>query len=148
MAMTDRRSMAKAAGAATIAAPYLRRVMNDEKVRDDLRQAGGALGHLVSELSSQDRMRKLVTDDQLRHDVDDMLAAMQDAGKRVAKPRRRMSFGRVLLWGTVIGGVIAVFTVRQSRERVFRAYDQLRGRTQHVAEDVSQKASDVMSEAA
>ena len=139
------RRVTNAAGAATVAAPYLRRVMSDEQVRDDLRTMASAAGRLFGELSSDDRIRKLVTDDSLRRDVDAILGAMQDAGKRVIQPKRRTNWGPILFWGGLAGAVAAVFAVPQSREAVLRWFGALRGRATDVAEDVASEASDVVS---
>jgi hypothetical protein len=142
------RRVTKAAGAATVAAPYLRRVMSDEQVRDDLRTIATAAGRLFGELSSDDRIRKLVTEDSLRQDVDEILEAMQDAGRRVIQPRRRVDWGRILFWGGLAGAVAAVFAVPQSRTAVVHQYRRLRGEPSSPAEESAAEAQSAMSEAA
>ncbi len=128
------RRVTKAAGAATAAAPYLRRAIGDEQVRDDLRSAATAVRHLVDEFTGDDGARKLVTDARLRRDVDEILEAMQDAGRRVLQPRRQVPWGWVFFWGSLAGAVAAVFAVPQSRAAVLRGLDRLRGRTPETTE--------------
>jgi hypothetical protein len=123
------RRVTKAAGAATAAAPYVRRAISDEQVREDLRSAANAIRHLVDEFTGDDRVRRLVTDTGVRRDVDEILEAMQDAGRRVLQPRRRRPWGWVFFWGSLAGAATAVFAVPQSRAAILRGFDRLRGRT-------------------
>jgi hypothetical protein len=123
------RRVTKAAGAATAAAPYVRRVIGDEQVRDDLRAAATAIRHLIDEFAGDDRVRKLVTETAVRRDVDEILDAMQDAGRRVLQPRRQVPWGWVFFWGSLAGAAGAAFAVPQSRAAMLRGFDRLRGRT-------------------
>lgn len=130
MAIADAtRRVTKAAGAATVAAPYVRRALGDEQVREDLRAVLGAVRHMIDEFSGDDRVRTLVTDARLRRDVDEILEAMQDAGRRVLQPRRQVPWGWVFFWGGVAGAVTAAVAVPQSRGAILRAFDRLRGRS-------------------
>lgn len=122
------RRVTKAAGAATAAAPYVRRAVSDEQVRDDLRTAATAVRHLIDGFTGDDGARKLVTDARLRRDVDEILDAMQDAGRRVLQPRRQVPWGWVFFWGSLAGAVAAAFAVPQSRAAILRGFDRLRGR--------------------
>jgi len=122
------RRVTKVAGAATAAAPYVRRALSDEQVRDDLRAVLGAVRHLVDEFSSDDRVRKLVTDDRLREDIDEILEAMQDAGRRVLEPRRQVPWGWVFFWGGLAGAAAAALALPQSRAAIVRGYHAMRGR--------------------
>jgi hypothetical protein len=135
------RRVTKAAGAATAAAPYVRRAISDEQVRDDLRAAASAARRLVDEFTGDDGARKLVTDARLRRDVDEILEAMQDAGRRVLQPRRRVPWGWVFFWGSLAGAVAAAFAVPQSRAAILRGFDRLRGRTPEETEPVADAAT-------
>ncbi|MBN2204844.1 MAG: hypothetical protein JW767_07465 [Thermoleophilia bacterium] len=142
------RRVTKAAGAATAAAPYVRRAISDEQVRDDLRSAATAVRHLVDEFTGDDRVRRLVTDTGVRRDVDEILEAMQDAGRRVLQPRRQMPWGWIFFWGSLAGAVGAVFAVPQSRAAILRVFDRLRGRTPSETEAVADDAATPLSAAA
>ena len=82
---------------------------------------------LYDELSEDDRFRKILTDDRIRKDVDHMLEAMQDAGKRVVRPRR--NWGRMILITGLAGGATVIALYRPARERVVSAVNaaQLEG---------------------
>lgn len=134
MAIADTtRRVTKAAGAATAAAPYVRRALRDEQVRDDLRAVLGAVRHLVDEFSGDDRLHTLVTDAKLRRDVDEILDAVQDAGRRVLQPRRQVPWGWVFFWGGLAGAVAAIFALPQSRAAILHGLDRLRRRTTEAA---------------
>lgn len=142
------RRVTKAAGAASAAAPYLRRALTDEQVRDDLRSVATAARHLVDEFSSDDRVRRLVTDTGVRREVDDIITAMQDAGKRVLQPRRQVRWGWIFVWGSLAGAVAAVVAVPQSRAAIMRGFDRLRGRTTDATPSVAADAQTPLSAAA
>jgi len=142
------RRVTKAAGAATAAAPYVRRAIGDEQVREDLRSAATAVRHLVDEFTGDDRVRRLVTDTGVRRDVDEILEAMQDAGRRVLQPRRQRRWGWVFFWGSLAGAVTAVLAVPQSRAAILRGFDRLRGRSPAETETAAGDTATPLSAAA
>ena len=149
MAIADNaRRVTRAAGVASTAAPYIRRVMSDEQVRDDLRAVTAAAGRLFGELSGDDRVRRLVTDDRLRRDVDEILEAVQDAGRRVIEPRHRVDWSRILFWGAAAGAVAALFAVPQSRAAIRRWFGGLRDQTPSRSETPVGDAESPLSAAA
>jgi hypothetical protein len=87
MAMIDRSRAVKAASAAAVAAPYVRRLMRDDRLRDELRTLISSANHLYSELSSGDTVDTLLKDASIRKDVDRMIASLQHAGQRAVKDR-------------------------------------------------------------
>ncbi len=100
----DGQKVMRAAGAATVAAPYVRRLTRDERLRDDVKVVMDNVRHLYDEVS-EEGVGSLVTDEQIRHQVDTILAALQDAGERLMRPRRRTSAWVPVL---IIGGATAV----------------------------------------
>ena len=142
------RRVTKAAGAATAAAPYVRRAISDEQVREDLRSAATAVKRLVDEFTGDDGARRLVTDARVRRDVDEILEAMQDAGRRVLQPRRQVPWGWIFFWGSLAGAVGAAFAVPQSRAAILRGFDRLRGRTPAEAETATDDAATPLTAAA
>lgn len=113
------RQVVKAAGAATVAAPYMRKLMDDQDLRESLRSMVRSASRLYDELSEDDRFRRILTDDHLRKDVDHMLEAMQDAGKRVVRPRR--NWGRMILVSGLAGGATVIALYEPARTRVVSA---------------------------
>ena len=123
--MPKRRSKAKAATAAipfsavdvanaAKSNPYIRRLIEDEKLRDNVRQAydssRSAYGRLANGKTTPEGMMK---DKKLQRDVREALESMRDASIALTDaPKRRarkgMRAGRVLLLGTVAGGVAMI----------------------------------------
>ena len=112
------KTVARAAGAATMAAPYVRRLIRDQQLRDSVRDLIQAANHLYSELSDEDRLHKLVNDDQVRKDVDQILEAAQHAGRRVIRPRRRTNWMAIAIVGGIAGGIAALIVYPRSRRGV------------------------------
>jgi hypothetical protein len=109
-----------AAGAASAAAPYVRRILSDDELRGDLRGLIVAGRHLYEGLTTEG-MSKLLDDD-ARKDLDHMVAALQDASERVVRPRRRSHWGSWLIGGTLIGGVVAGLLIYPgTRKPILRA---------------------------
>ena len=105
MALDENRArVLRAAGAASAAAPYVRRIMRDDELRDDLRTLIVAGRHLYEGLT-QDGVSKLLDDD-VRKDLDRIIASLQGAGERVVRPHRS-HWGAWVIGGTLIGGAVA-----------------------------------------
>jgi hypothetical protein len=153
MAMMDRsRQVMKAAGAASAAAPYLRRAMADEHVRDDLRTMLAAANRLYRDAVAEDRLRRLVTDDRLPREIDHMVEALQDAGRRVIKPRRRTNWTAIIVVGGLVGaGAMAwprsrnaiIRFVRGTGSRASQTVGQAGQRVGKATEAVTQRVDDI-----
>ena len=89
----NRARVLRAAGAASAAAPYVRRIMSDDELRNDLRTLVTAGRHLYEGLT-ENGMSKLLEDD-VRNDLDRIVASLQAASERVIRPRRSSRLGRL-----------------------------------------------------
>jgi len=101
----NRAKVMRAAGAASVAAPYVRRLMSDAELRDDLRALVVA-GHHLYEGLTENGVSKLLEDD-VRTDVDRIVTSLQAASERMIRPQRGT---RVVAWvigGTLIGSAVA-----------------------------------------
>ncbi|HMK93222.1 MAG TPA: hypothetical protein VK576_09495 [Thermoleophilia bacterium] len=115
MASDNRVTMLKAAGAASAAAPYVRRIMSDDELRADLRRIVNSARHLYDQLS-EEGVSKLLDDD-VRKDVDRIMEAVQGAGERIVAPRRSHT-GAWVVGGTLIGLGVAGLLIYPATRRV------------------------------
>jgi hypothetical protein len=111
--------------------------MSDEHVRDDLRMMAQAANRLYSDLAADDRVRRLVTDDKLRRDIDHMVEAMQDAGKRVIQPRRRTNWRTVVIVGGATGAGLMAYP--KTRNAIMRGVRSMSGRASGTVSEASER---------
>ena len=101
----NRAKVLRAAGAASAAAPYVRRIVSDDELRSDLRTLIVAGRHLYEGLTANG-VSKLLEDD-VREDLDRIVASLQGASERVIRPRRSSHWGAWVVGGALIGGAVA-----------------------------------------
>jgi len=127
MASDNRVRVLRAAGAASAAAPYVRRtapyvrrIMSDDELREDLRRIVQSARHLYEELSDEG-VSKLFDED-VRKDIDKIMEAVQEAGERIVTPPRRGHTGAWVVGGTLIGVAVAgVLIYPPTRKAIMRA---------------------------
>jgi hypothetical protein len=116
----NRATVLRAAGAARAAAPHVRRIMGDDELRRDLRTLIVAGRHLYEGLSKHGASTLL--EDDVRKDLDRVVASLQGASERVIRPRRSSHWGSWLIGGTLIGGAVAGLLIyRGTRKPILRA---------------------------
>jgi hypothetical protein len=116
----NRAKVMRAAGAASAAAPYVRRIMGDDELRGDLRTLIVAGRHLYEGLT-ENGVSKLLDED-LRKDVDRIVSSLQGASERVLQPRRQNRWGAWIVGGTLIGGAFAGLLIYPgTRKPIMRA---------------------------
>jgi hypothetical protein len=113
--MAAKRQAAKARQAAEGAwgNPYVRRVVEDAELRENVRQAYESLRTVYGRLSNGKPVGKQLTDDKKLHkEVRQAAEALRDAGSALRegpkKPKRRGGFGKLLFIGIVGTGVALV----------------------------------------
>jgi hypothetical protein len=121
MAFQDNREkVLRAAGAASAAAPYVRRIVTDAELRKDLRALVVAARHLIEGLTESGPAKLL--DDDVRKDLDRIVASLQGAGDRVVHVRRRSDWAWWATGGAFIGGAVAGLLIYPAtRRRLLRA---------------------------
>jgi len=127
MALDENRArVLRAAGAASAAAPYVRRIMKDDELRDDLRTLIVAGRHLYDGLT-ENGVSKLLDDD-IRKDLDHIVASLQGASERVIRPRRSSHWAAWVVGGTLIGGAVAGLLIYPgTRQPLLRALGMSQG---------------------
>ena len=118
------KSKAAKAGAAASAArsnPYVRRALEDEDLRDNIRVAFEAARDAYGRLSNGKKPAKALLDDKkVQKDLRKSAEALRDAGMALRegpKKKRRFGLGK-LLFIALIGGAIAVATNEGIRNKV------------------------------
>ena len=116
----NRATVLRAAGAASAAAPYVRRIMGDDELRRDLRTLIVAGRHLYEGLTTHGASTLL--EDDVRKDLDRVVASLQDASERVIRPRRSSHWGSWIIGGTLVGGTVAGLLIYPgTRQPILRA---------------------------
>jgi hypothetical protein len=115
---------AKAGAAATAASsnPYVRRALEDEELRDNIRVAFEAARDAYGRLSNGKKPVKALADDKkLQKDLKKSAEALKEAGAALRegpkKKKKRFGLGK-LLFVAIIGGAIAVATNEGIRNKV------------------------------
>ena len=117
---SNRAKVLWAAGAASAAAPYVRRILSDDELHGDLRGLIAA-GRRLYEGLTTDGVSKLLDED-ARKDLERMVAALQDASERVIRPQRSSHWGSWLIGATLIGGAVAGLLIYPgTRKPILRA---------------------------
>jgi hypothetical protein len=113
--MAGKRQAAKARKAAEGAwgNPYVRRVVEDAELRENVRQAYESLRTVYGRLSNGKPVGKQLTDDKKLHkEVRQAAEALRDAGSALRegpkKRKRRGGFAKLLLLGAVGAGIAMV----------------------------------------
>jgi hypothetical protein len=118
------KSKAAKAGAAAYAArnnPYVRRALEDEDLRDNVRVAFEAARDAYGRLSNGKTPVKALTDDKkLQKDLKKSAEALKEVGAALQEgPKRKRRFGLgKLLFLAIIGGAIAIATNEGIRNKV------------------------------
>lgn len=118
------KSKAAKAGAAASAArsnPYVRRALEDEDLRDNVRVAFEAARDAYGRLTNGKTPMKALTDDKkLQKDLRKSAEALRDAGSALRegpKKKRRLGLGKLLLLA-IIGGIVAIAVSEDVRNKV------------------------------
>jgi hypothetical protein len=152
--MTSRiRSVSEAAGAATAAAPYARKFIADadEDLRSSVKQLIKSADHLYNQLSGDDRLRRLATDNKVWRDVDRITGSLQRSARRARRDTSRRIDRRALLLGAGLGIMVACLAAAllypRTRRRMMRAADETRERATATVRDAREKLSGTVDDA-
>ena len=150
------RTVGKAAGVASAAAPYAQKLMHDSDLHSSLGQVLHSANELYDRLSGDGALRRLATDDQVRRDVDRIVASLQSSARSVTRDTRRRSGRGALLFGIGLGvaasgaAVAALYprlrrrilsTAAEAREKISATVDDVREKVAAPVGDVREKAA-------
>jgi hypothetical protein len=111
----------KAAGAYNAARshPYVQRLIEDEELRDNLRDAYGAARHAYDRIAKNGKpAQRLMDDKKVQKDLRNAADSLREASDQLrGKRRRKGRFGRLLVLG-VIGAGVALAVSETARKTV------------------------------
>jgi hypothetical protein len=90
--------------------PYVRRLMEDEDLRDNLRDAYEALRHAYSRVSNGKgpSAKSLMDDKKVHKDLKTAAESLREASDQIRGKRKRHPFAKLLLVGIVAAGLALV----------------------------------------
>jgi hypothetical protein len=114
-------TVSKAAGAYTAARshPYVQRLIEDEELRDNLRDAYGAARHAYDRVAKNGKpAQRLMDDKKVQRDLRSAADSLREASDQIrGKRRRKGRLGRLLVLG-VIGAGVALAVSESARKTV------------------------------
>jgi hypothetical protein len=111
MARTTKTSRAADAYAAARSNPYVQRVIEDEELRQNLREAFESARHAYGRIAKNGKpARRLMDDKKVQRDLRSAADSLREASEQLRAPKRRKSrLGRLLVLGAVgVGVTLAV----------------------------------------
>jgi hypothetical protein len=105
--------------------PYVQRLIEDEELRDSLRNAfeaaRGAYGRATG--NGKGPVKAVTTDRKVQRDLREAAESLREASEQLRAPRRRRKSSRLgrLIMLAVIGGVIALVVSEEARKAVLDA---------------------------
>ena len=118
MAKSSTRGRARNAAAAATSNPYLRRIVEDEDLRDSVATAFEAARDAYDRLSSNGNVIDTAIDDKKLHrDLKDTAENLRDASNRLRGKQKERHWGRIILIG-LAGAALAIVLSEDLRKAV------------------------------
>jgi len=124
MAIKTKAAKAKASNAADTARPYVQRLIEDDDLRDNLREAYDAGRDAYARASGAKRPSDVLEDKKLQKDLRNASESLRAATDALKEPKKKKStLGRLLLL-VIVGAILALALSEELRKTVL---DQLFG---------------------
>ena len=124
MAIKTKAAKAKASNAADTARPYVQRLIEDDDLRDNLREAYDAGRDAYARASGAKRPSDVLEDKKLQKDLRNASESLRAATDALREPEKKKStLGRLLLL-VIVGAILALALSEELRKTVL---DQLFG---------------------
>jgi hypothetical protein len=117
----------KASSAYENARPYVQRLIEDEELRDNLREAYEAGRHAYDRASGAKKPSALLDDKKLQRDLKSASESLRAASEALREPEKRPSSGHPFLKLLVIAFIGAVLAIALSEDLRKTVLDQLFG---------------------
>jgi hypothetical protein len=119
--MSKASTATKAAGAYTAVRshPYTQRLIEDEELRNNLRDAYGAARHAYDRITKNGKpAQRLMDDKKVQRDLRNAADSLREASEQLrGKRKRRGGFGKLLLLG-IVGAGVALAVSESARKTV------------------------------
>jgi hypothetical protein len=111
MASSSRAQKAREAAQSAGSNPYIRRLIEDEDLRENLRDAYEALRHAYGRASNGKGPAKAIVEDKKVHnDLRNAAESLREASEQLRGRKRRRPFARLLFIGIVAAGLALVLS--------------------------------------
>jgi len=132
------RNVIRVAGAAGVAAPYVREIVRDAELRNSLRTAFHSIGRLYEEMSADERLRDVLFSSASHADGQRASIRMRMLGENTML-RSALRRARIASFG--LGAIVLVGAVAypRSRRRITKAVGDTRGTVTNIASKASEK---------
>src|SRR5919109_2761395 len=88
--------------------PYVQRIVEDEELRNNLRDAYDAARHAYGRITGNGKgpVKAVTSDKKVQRDLRNAADSLREASEQLRRPKKRKSrLGRLILFGAVAGGI-------------------------------------------
>jgi hypothetical protein len=102
--------------------PYVQRLLEDEELRDNLRDAFESAKKAYSRATGNGKgpVKAVTSDKKTQKELRKAAEKLKDANERLRKPRRKSKLGRLILLA-IVGGIVALVLSEGARKAVLDA---------------------------
>ena len=102
--------------------PYVQRLLEDEELRDNLRDAFESAKKAYSRATGNGKgpVKAVTSDKKTQKELRKAAEKLRDANERLQKPKRKSRLGRLLLLA-IVGGIVALVVSEGARKAVLDA---------------------------
>jgi hypothetical protein len=102
--------------------PYVQRLIEDEDLRDNLKDAYSSAKKAYSRATGNGKgtVKAVTSDKKVQKEMRQAAEALQEARERLQKPKKKHRFGKLILLA-IIGGVVALVVSEGARKAVLDA---------------------------
>jgi hypothetical protein len=102
--------------------PYVQRLIEDDDLRDNLKDAYSSAKKAYSRATGNGKgtVKAVTSDKKVQKEMRQAAQALQEARERLQKPRKKHRFGKLILLA-IIGGVVALVVSEGARKAVLDA---------------------------
>jgi hypothetical protein len=99
--------------------PYVQRLMEDEELRDNLRDAFESAKKAYSRATGNGKgpMKAVTSDKKTQKELRKTAEKLREANERLQKPRKKSRLGRLILLA-IVGGIVALVVSEGARKAV------------------------------